>query len=120
MATPIHFAPGSYGAIINGRVSSTTGMGGTYSLAASANQLLTMIWGGGQTNGEGGGDPLRALVVGPDGNGVPDGNPMSSGQTIQLPLTGTYTITIEFDNMEERWDGTFTMCILVVKPSPPI
>jgi hypothetical protein len=120
MTTAIHFAPGSYGATVNGKVSSVSGMGGTYSLECGANQLLTMIWGGGQTNGMGGGDDLRALVVGPDGNGLPDGSPMVSGQTIQLPLTGVYTITLQFDNMEQRWDGTFTLCVLVVKPPPPI
>lgn len=46
MATPIHFANGSYGAILDGKVSSSTGLGGLYSLDASANQLLTMIWAG--------------------------------------------------------------------------
>jgi hypothetical protein len=120
MATPIHFADGSYGAIVNGTVSSSTGLGGIYTLDASANQNLTMIWGGGQTNGDGGGDALQALVAGPDGSPVSGGDPRFSGQTIQLPTTGTYTITIQFDNMEERWEGTFTLCLLVVKPSPPI
>jgi hypothetical protein len=120
MATPIHFANGSYGAILNGKVSSSTGLGGLYSLDASANQLLTMIWGGGKINGDGGGDALQALVIGPDGNALPSGNPVASGQTVQLPLSGTYTITIQFDNMEQRWDGTFTLCVLAVKPPPPI
>jgi hypothetical protein len=125
MVTPIEFAPGSYGGIADGKVSTD---GGSYSISATATQILTMIFGGGQTDGEGGFDNLGALVTQPDGTVLPNPNPIDarnpnfwpSGAAIPLPETGNYLIQISIMPPLAIWNGTFTLCILLVNPAPNI
>ncbi len=111
---PISFAPGSWGAIVNGQVANLNNAR-PFSLSARAGQFLTMIFdGGGPPDGKSG-DPLGAQVSDPDGNLLDATNPHGeSGLTVQLPKTGTYQIVIGLDNMETQWSGTFTLCVLVV------
>jgi hypothetical protein len=92
-----------------------------YSLHAEAGQWLTMIFdGGGPPDGKSG-DPLRAQVFDPDGNLLEGANPYAASPvTVGFPLTGTYKILIGLDNMEEQWEGTFTLCVLVVNGQRPI
>jgi hypothetical protein len=116
---PIKFKAGSFGGIADGVVAHV-GDAQPFTFTAEAGQLLTFIYGGGGPNGQPPGDPLTALLTDPNGNGVPPGNPLQSGDTVTLPVSGAYTIVVGLDNMEESWSGTFTICLLVVKPQVPV
>jgi hypothetical protein len=119
---PIQFASGSWGGIVNGAVTNLTDPGNQpYALNAGAGQTLTMIFdGGGPPDGKSG-DSLRVQVFGPNGTLLPDANPYAtSPATLTLPATGTYTLVVGLDNMEELWAGTFTLCVLVTNSKGPI
>jgi hypothetical protein len=117
---PIVFAPGSYGAIVNNIVATEVTASQAYTINAQKGQLLTLIFGGGASNGDGGYD-LQSMVTDPNGNGIPpDGNPVAFGTTLQLPLDGTYTIYVGISPMGNPWTGTLTLCALVVNPPPII
>ena len=115
---PIKFKAGSYGGIVDGVVAHVDDAQ-PFTLTAEAGQQLTFICGGGGLNGAPPGDPLQILLTDPNGNGLPQGNPLHSGDTVTLPVSGAYTIVVCLDNMEESWSGTFTLCVLVVKQQAP-
>jgi hypothetical protein len=114
----IQFAPGSYAGIGNGQVTVVTAAQ-PFTVAANAGQILTLIYGGGAPNGDGGYD-LIATITDPNGNALPEGNPVPSGYTATLPSTGTYTIMAGITPMGNMWTGTLSVCVLVVNPPPNI
>jgi hypothetical protein len=116
---PIKFKAGSFGGIADGQVARVSDAQ-PFSFTAKAGQLLTFICGGGGPNGPPPGDPLTVLLNDPKGNAVPPGNPFQSGATVTLPVTGAYSIVVGLDNMEESWNGTFTICLLVAEPQVPV
>ena len=115
---PITFAPGSYAGIANGQVTVITAAQ-PFTVAAKAGQSLTLTYGGGAPNGAGDYD-LIAMISDPNGQLFPDGDPVSSGFTGTLPATGTYTITVGITPMGNMWAGTYSLCVLIVNPPPPI
>jgi hypothetical protein len=111
---PIRFKSGSWGTTVDGKVDNLTAAQ-PYSLNARAGQILSMIFdGGGLPDGKSG-DSLRAQVFNPGGDLLDETNPYAASPvTVNLPVAGTYKILVGLDNMEEQWEGTFTLCVLVV------
>jgi hypothetical protein len=111
---PIHFESGSWGTTVDGRVENLS-VAQSYSLNARAGQILSMIFdGGGPPDGKSG-DSLGVQVFDPRGDLLDETNPhAASPVSVNLPFNGTYNIIVGLDNMEEQWEGTFTLCMLVV------
>jgi len=111
MPTKITFAPGSYGG-----TGDSLFPGADFTLEANAGQELTLIFGGGTDTGAGAYD-LTAYVTGPDGVDLSPQFGSPSGDTLPLPVTGTYAISVQTIHNGAGFIGTITLCVLVVKPA---
>ena len=98
---PIKFTPGSYGAVVNGKVTTAAPLT-TYSLKVKAGQVLIVTFTGG--------GPMRGSVSCP--GGVGDGPWYGTGNTITATTAGVCTITVGANTMAADWTGGFTMAVL--------
>jgi len=98
----IEFAPGSYGAIAQGRVKPGDPLT-TYKLTANGGQtmILTFVGAG----------PMRGQVQ--CAGGVGGGPYYGTGDSIALTTTGECEITVGANTMAEEWTGGFTLAVLI-------
>jgi len=99
---PIKFAPGSYGAVVDGKVVPGQALT-TYSLKVGAGQLIIVTFTGAGA--------MRGSIQCP--GGVGDGPWYGTGNTITATTAGTCDITVGANTMAADWTGGFTMAVLV-------
>jgi hypothetical protein len=105
--TPIHFAPGSYGAVVNGYVSEEV-FQQDFVLEVSAGQTMIITFTGA--------GPMRGGVSGPGGVGG-DGPYYGTGNTFAIPTSGLWTVYAGVNTMAGApWTGGFTLAVLVANP----
>jgi hypothetical protein len=104
---PIHFAPGSYGAVVNGHVSASNWLQ-TFKLNASAGQVMTLTFAGAV-------GPMRGQVQ--CQGGVGGGPYYGNGDSITITTSGECDITVGGNTMAEPQPGTFTLAVLVYTPA---
>jgi hypothetical protein len=103
---PIHFAPGSYGAVANGRVTATEFLQ-TFKLDVAAGQVMILTFAGP--------GPMRGEVQ--CQGGVGGGPYYGGGDTITLTTAGECDITVGANTMADPvWSGEFTIAVLVFTP----
>jgi hypothetical protein len=98
---PLHFAPGSYGVMANGHVS-TSEPHEVYTFNANAGQTMIVTFVGA--------GPMRGQVQCLGGG---DGPYYGTGNTFTIPATGECQITVGANTMAETWTGGFTLAVLV-------
>jgi hypothetical protein len=107
--TPIQFAPGSYGAVANGNVTSTV-FQQSFSLNVRAGQVMIITFTGA--------GPMRGGVSAPAGQ-AGDGPYYGTGNSYTIPADGIYTVYCGADTMAgSPWTGGFTLAVLVANPLP--
>ena len=100
IAEPLHFAPGSYGAIANGRATATEPQQ-TFTFNANAGQTLIITFtGAGSMRGQ-----VQCL-------GGSDGPYYGGGDSFKVPATGECRIRVGANPMAEQWTGDFTLAVL--------
>ena len=104
---PIHFAPGSYGAVVNGHVSASHWLQ-TFKLKATAGQVMTLTFAGAV-------GPMRGQVQ--CQGGVAGGPYYGNGDSITITTAGECDITVGGNTMAEPQPGTFTLAVLVYTPA---
>jgi hypothetical protein len=100
--TPIHFAPGSFGAVANGHVTPADPLQAfTIKVGAGQTMIITFVGAG----------PMRGSVSGPGGG---DGPYHGTGDSFVFPDSGTYTLNVGANTMAgSPWTGGFTLAVLV-------
>ena len=100
IAEPLHFAPGSYGAIANGRATATEPQQ-NFTFNANAGQTLIITFtGAGSMRGQ-----VQCL-------GGSDGPYYGGGDSFKVPATGECRIRVGANPMAEQWTGDFTLAVL--------
>jgi hypothetical protein len=103
---PIQFAPGSYGAVANGKVTATNFLE-TYKLDVAAGQVMILTFAGA--------GPMRGEVQ--CQGGVGGGPYYGAGDSITLTTAGECVITVGANTMADpKWTGGFTLAVLVYTP----
>jgi hypothetical protein len=97
----LHFAPGSYGVMANGRVTASEPYQ-VYTFDANAGQTMIITFTGA--------GPMRGQVQCLGGG---DGPYYGTGNTFSIPGTGECQITVGANTMADNWTGGFTLAILV-------
>lgn len=106
-ARRLHIAPGSYGVLVNGTVT-TRVFQRAYTLNARAGQVLILSFTG---NG-----PMRGSIACQGGG---DGPYYGGGDSFTVPASGLCTINVGANTMAEDWTGGFTMSLLVSNQTVP-
>ena len=99
-AEQLHFAPGSYGALGNGRATLSEPQQ-TFTFNAKAGQTLTITFTGA--------GPMRGQVQCIGGG---DGPYYGGGDSFKVPATGECRISVGANTMAETWTGGFTLAVL--------
>ena len=97
----LHFAPGSYGVMANGRVTASEPHQ-VYTFDANAGQTMIITFTGA--------GPMRGQVQCLGGG---DGPYYGTGNTFSIPGTGECQIIVGANTMADNWTGGFTLAILV-------
>jgi hypothetical protein len=103
---PIEFAPGSYGAVANGRVGPGNWLQ-TYKLDVAAGQVMILTFAGAV-------GPMRGEVQ--CQGGVGGGPYYGGGDSITITTAGECDITVGGNTMSEPQPGGFTLAVLVYTP----
>ena len=98
---PLHFAPGSYGTLVDGKVVPGQPIT-TYAGEFGAGQVITITFTGA--------GPMRGSIECP--GGVGDGPWYGTGNSITTKVAGVCTITVGANTMATDWTGGFTMAVL--------
>jgi hypothetical protein len=102
----IQFAPGSYGAVANGQVTSGNPLQ-TYKLDVAAGQVMILTFAGA--------GPMRGQVQ--CQGGVGGGPYYGGGDSIKITTAGECEITVGANTMADPvWTGGFTLAVLVYTP----
>ncbi len=99
-AEALRFAPGSYGAMANGRATATEPQH-TFTFNANAGQTLIITFTGA--------GPMRGQVQCLGGG---DGPYYGGGNSFKVPATGECQIRVGANPMAETWTGGFTLAVL--------
>jgi hypothetical protein len=106
---PIQFAPGSYGAVANGRVTATEFLQ-TFTLDVAAGQVMILTFAGA--------GPMRGQAQ--CQGGVGGGPYYGTGDNITITTAGRCDITVGANTMASpQWTGGFTLAVLVYTPTAP-